>query len=173
MKTEPQTSRERSQLCKLIENMSVAMMTSIDAHGMLVSRPMSVLEMDNTGALWFFTDLRSAKVEQLDYINLNFIDEAHGTYVSLSGHGELETQRAHIDMMWTPFAKPWFPDGPDSPNLALLKFIPNTAEYWDTPNSKMVRILAMAASVVAGKPIALGQHNVLQHLSSPELTFTH
>ncbi len=129
--------------------------------------------MDSNGALWFFTDLRSAKVEQLNIINLTFMDAARGTFVSMSGHGELETHRAHIEMLWTPLARPWFPDGPESTNLALLKFIPDIAEYWDTPNSKVVRMLAMAASVVAGKPIALGQHNVLQHLSSPELAFHH
>lgn len=173
MKTENQTSNDRSQLCKLIENMSVGMMTSLNANGALISRPMSALEMDGNGALWFFTDLRSAKVEQLNQLNLTFIDTAHGTYVSMSGHGELETQRAHIEMLWTPLARPWFPGGPDSAYLALLKFIPDIAEYWDTPSSKMVRILAMAASVVAGKPIALGQHQVLQHLSSPEFALNH
>lgn len=56
------------------------------------------------------------------------------------------------------FAKPWFPEGPDSSNLALLKFIPDTAAYWDGPSSKMVRALGMIASVIAGKPVSLGEH---------------
>jgi hypothetical protein len=30
--------------------------------------------------------------------------------------------------------------------------------YWDSPGSKVVRALAMAASVVAGKPVGLGEH---------------
>ena len=68
--------------------------------------------------------------------------------------------------MWTVIAKPWFPDGPDSSNLALLKFIPNSADYWDGPSSKMVRALGMIASVIAGKPVGLGEHGSLTNLSA-------
>jgi hypothetical protein len=38
-------------------------------------------------------------------------------------------------------------------------------EYWDAPNSKVVRMVAMAASVVAGKPIGMGDHGTLTHLT--------
>jgi hypothetical protein len=64
------------------------------------------------------------------------------------------------------FAKPWFPDGPDSNNLALLKFTPETAEHWDAPSSKMVRAFGMIASVIAGKPVALGEHGSHTALSA-------
>jgi general stress protein 26 len=166
MKTVTQTTAERTQLCKLIEDLSVAMLTTIDADGALSSRPMTPLEMDGDGALWFFTDSRSAKVERLTNAHLSFADEARGTYVSLSGRGEMQMDRAHIERLWTPFAKPWFPDGPDSPNLALLKFVPDTAEYWDAPHSKMVRMFAIAASIVAAKPVGLGDHDTLSDLSA-------
>ncbi len=165
MKTEPQRNAELTQLCELIEDMSVAMLTNLDDKGAMVSRPMSPLEMDINGALWFFTDRHSTKVEHLRVLNLAFTDPAQSTYVSLSGRGELDTDRARIDRLWTPFAKPWFPDGPDSPNLTLLKFTPETAEYWDAPDSKMVRVLAMAASIVTGKPIGMGDHETLTGLS--------
>lgn len=165
MKIETQTSAEMTQLCKLIEPMSVAMLTNLDADGALVSRPMAPLEIDAAGALWFFVDLRSSRVEFLRIVNLSFADPDRATYVSLSGRGEIRSDHARVEQLWTPFAKPWFPDGPDSSNLALLKFVPHTAEYWDAPNSKMVRMFAMAASVVAGKPIGLGEHETLTHLS--------
>ncbi|MEO6118650.1 MAG: pyridoxamine 5'-phosphate oxidase family protein, partial [Methylotenera sp.] len=84
---------------------------------------------------------------------------------SISGIGEINTDRAHIERLWTAFAKPWFPEGPESINLALLKFIPNTAEYWDAPHNKMVRMFAMAASVVIGKPL-MGEHGRLTELTS-------
>lgn len=164
MKTETQNSTELTRLCKLIEHMSVAMLT-LDADGALLSRPMAPLEMDGNGALWLFTDLRSAKVEQLRVVNLSFTDQAQGTFVSLSGRGEIDTDRAHIERLWTPFARPWFPHGSESTNLALLKFVPDTAEYWDASHSKMVRMFAMAASVVARKPVGLGERNTFTELS--------
>jgi general stress protein 26 len=117
--------------------------------------------------MWFYTDLRSPKVEHLRVANLAFTDVAHGTYVSLSGRGEIDTNRAHIESLWTAFAKPWFPDGADSPNLALLKFIPESADYWDAPHSKMVRSFGVLASIVAGKPVGMGEHGSLSGLSLP------
>ncbi len=165
VKTEKQTSPERTHLCQLIQHMTVAMLTTVDDNGTLISRPMSPLLLDGSCALWFFTDLRSGKVKQIDAMNLNFIDSTRATYVSLSGSGEIITERSYIDRLWTPFAKPWFPDGPDSDQLGLLKFVPEIAEYWDSSHCKMVRMLALMASVVAGKPIAMGEHEIITELS--------
>ncbi len=165
MKTATQTNANFAHVAELIKDISIAMLTTVEADGTLASRPMAALEMDASGALWFFTDLRSAKVEQLHAANLSFTDEGHGTYVSLSGRGEIDTDRSRIQKLWTPFAKPWFPDGPESPNLALLKFVPETADYWDAPNSKMVRTFGIIASIVAGKPLGLGEHGSVSGLS--------
>lgn len=167
MKTETQHNPQLGKLCDLIKDITVAMLTNRDDDGDLVSRPMSPLLMDENGSIWFYTDRRSTKVEHLAVLNLAFSDAAKATYVSLSGHAELDNDRLQIDRLWTPFAKPWFPDGPASLHLSLLKFIPETAEYWDAPNSKMARMFAMAASVVAGQPIGLGEHETLKHLATP------
>ncbi|WP_394787089.1 pyridoxamine 5'-phosphate oxidase family protein [Rhodoferax sp.] len=171
MKTETQTTPELSRLAELVGGMSVAMLTTEDGHGGLVSQPMAPLELDASGALWFFTDLRSEKVEHLKRVNLSFSDEGRATYVSISGHGEIHDDRQRVEDLWTAFARPWFPDGAESTHLGLLKIVPHTAEFWDAPHSKMVRMFAMAASVVAGKPIALGEHDSLHHLSEPELRY--
>jgi general stress protein 26 len=165
MKTEEQTSAERSQLCQLIKHLQFAMLTTTDDDNQLVSRPMAPLEMPNDGSIWFFSDLKSAKVKQLRALNLAFTDADRGTYVSISGHGQIVKDRAAIKRLWTPAAKPWFPDGPDSPNLCLIKIVPEMAEYWDGPDSKMVRMFAMAASIVTGKPVGMGEHDVLTKLS--------
>jgi len=168
MKTDTPNTETLKQLADLLEGMNVAMMTTPAEPGQsgLVSRPMAPLLLDATGAIWFYTDVHSAKTAALDAVNLAFSDEGNATYVSLSGHGELVHDRERIKALWTSFAKPWFPDGPDSPSLALLKFVPHTAEYWDAPSSRMVRMLAMAASAIAGKPIGLGDHDKLTGLSA-------
>ncbi len=158
MKTEHQTSTDLQHVAQLIEDIPTAMMTTVEADGALASRPMAALEMDVDGALWFFIDLRSSKVEHLRVVNLSFTDIAAGTYVSLSGRGEIDTDRGRMERLWTPFAKPWFPDGPDAPTLALLKFVPDAADYWDGPKSGMVRVFGVIASVLAGKPIGMGDH---------------
>ena len=166
MKTEIQTGAERIQLCELIQHMHLAMLTTVNEDGALVSRPMAPMEMASDGSIWFFTSLETAKVKQLKLLNLSFSDADEGTYVSISGRGEISTDRERINRLWTPMAKPWFPDGPDSPNLCLIKVIPEVAEYWDAPHGKMMRLVAMAASIVTGKPVGVGDHDVLSELSA-------
>lgn len=165
MKIATQAIPELTHVAKLIDNIPIAMLTTSEADGALASRPMTALEMDAQGAQWFFTDVQSAKLDNLRALNLSFTDRDEGAYVSLSGHGEIDTDRARIHSLWTVFAKPWFPDGPDSSNLALLKFIPARADYWDGSSSKMVRAFGMIASIVAGKPVALGEHDSHNNLS--------
>jgi general stress protein 26 len=163
-------SAELDHIAKLIKPIPIAMLTTLDAHRTLSSRPMGLLEMDWDGALWFFTDIRSTKVKHLEVANLSFTDLDRSTYVSLSGHGEVVKDRERIERLWTAFAKPWFPDGPDSPSLALLKFVPAAADYWDAPDSRMVRAFGTLASIVAGRPIGMGEHGSIPDLASPSST---
>lgn len=165
MRIETQTKPELSHICSLIEPIRVAMLTTFDHHGALVSQPMVPLEMDAHGALWFFTDLRSEKVEHLQVVNLSFTDADRATYVSISGRGEIHEDRDQLERLWTPMARPWFPDGVESTHLGLLKIVPQEAEYWDVPHSRMVRLVAMAASAVVGRPVGLGEHETLTNLS--------
>jgi general stress protein 26 len=166
MKIATQPSAELTHVAKLIEGIPIAMLTTLDADGALASRPMTALEMDDQGALWFFIDVLSSKVDHLRVVNLSFTDRDKGAYVSLSGHGEIDSDRARIKSLWTVFAKPWFPSGPDSDNLALLKFVPDSADFWDGPSSTMVRAFGMIASVIAGKPVAMGKHGSHSALSA-------
>jgi general stress protein 26 len=154
----PQNTPEWARLAALIEGTPVAMMATLDDAGALTSRPMTPLAMDASGALWFFTDLQSDKLAQLQAVNLSFADAGRSSYVSLSGQGSIDTDATRIRALWTPLAKAWFPAGPESPDLALLKFVPRSGEFWDAASSRMVRLLAMAASMVSGKPVAMGDH---------------
>ena len=73
--------------------------------------------------------MQPSKVKHLRAVNLSFTDRDQGAYVSLSGHGEIDTDRGRIQSLWTGFAKPRFPEGPDSSNLALLKFVSDRGDY--------------------------------------------
>ena len=150
MKIETQCSAELSELARAIEPIAVALLTHRDAEGALVSRPMMALEMDGDGALWFVTALSATPVEQLGALNLSFSDPARSVYVSLSGRGELHVDRTRSARLWTTAARPWHADGPGSSNLALLKFVTNSAQRWDASQSQMVQIFAIAARVADG-----------------------
>jgi general stress protein 26 len=168
MNTLPQTRADLAHVAHLIGDIQVAMLTNVEADGDLASRPMVPLEMDADGALWFFTDLRSAKVEHLRVVNLSFSDIAGGTYLSLSGRGEIDTDPGRIQRLWTPLARAWFPDGPESSALGLLKFVPDVADYWDAPQGRMQRAFGAVAAALTGRPADPGEHGAHAGLSTPE-----
>jgi general stress protein 26 len=166
MKTETQTDPGMSRIAKLIDDVRVCMLTTQSENDTLVSRPMMALELDAYGRLWFFTNAQSGKVDELQQVNLAFADPDDGTYVSISGHGQLIRDRARTDELWSPMAKPWFPEGKDDPNLALLCVTVRDAEYWDSNSSKMMRLLALATSAAAGKPVGMGDHGKVHNPAS-------
>lgn len=166
MKIAAQRSDELTRMARLIDGMSVAMLTHPSHDGYLVGRPMAPLALDADGALWFFVDREAQHNEQLRSVNLSFVDAAKSIFVSVSGHAELVGNRERIAEMWTPLARPWFPEGAASTNLALLKVVPHHIEYWDAPHSRVMRLIALAASVVTGKPVGQGEHHSMTRLSA-------
>jgi general stress protein 26 len=136
------------QLIKLIEGKSVGMLTCLDYGGALVSKPITPLEIDNKGAIWFFIDLQAGSIVHLCNANLSFVEMHSETFLSISGSGEINKNQAVIESLWTDSSKTRFPNGPQSINLALLKFSPYAAECWDVSQSKMVSVYTMFASVV-------------------------
>lgn len=148
MNLAPQNCSDITQLTKLIEDRSIGMLTCLDYGGALVSKPITPLEIDSNGAIWFFIDLYAGRVGHLRIANLSFTEIHSETYISLSGCGEVNKNQAHIESLWTNAASACFPDGPKSINLALLKFSPYAAECWDISQKKMVSIFTMLSSVV-------------------------
>lgn len=156
MKIEEQSIPVMQKVAELIKDVRTVMLTSSEP-GHLHSRPMTPLQLDGQGNIWMFTS-REGFEGIPGNVNLAFADHDHGSYVSLEGAAQLVDDRQRIHELWTAAAKPWFPDGPDSPDLVLLKVETHEVAYWDSPGSKVVRMLAMAASVVGGKPMGLGEH---------------
>lgn len=157
MKTVAQNDDAFEQLSRLLEPLTLAMLTTIDADGTLVGRPMSPLELDADGALWFFTDKRSTKIDQLRSANLSFVDAAHGIYVSLSGQAQIYSDHKRTEPHWTKFTRPWSLEGPDSPHLALMKFVPKIGDCWDSAQNRMVRFLAVTAETIDGAAAVAGE----------------
>lgn len=147
MKIPPRHSAEFEQLSKLIEPMPLALLTGRDRDGVPLTSAMPAMAMDDDGALWLYADLGSRRLDPFQSMNLSFGEHASPGFVSLSGEARIESDRSLVDALWSPFAERWFPDGPDSPRLALLKFVPRTAETWDARREAMVSLFTPAATV--------------------------
>lgn len=163
----PAPDAELKALRDLIAGERVAMLTVAGEDGLLQSRPMTVLDHDAHGAFWFFCDCAPGderfRARHRD-ANLAFTRPSDSVWVSLSGHGEVLHDPERNRRLWTPMARPWFPEGPESPRLALLKFSPVRGETWEGPGNAVTRLFAAVASVAAGRPVAMGEHAVLHDL---------
>jgi general stress protein 26 len=153
-----QEDRRYDDVARKIEDIRVAMMTTAEDDGSLASRPMHVMRVDGDGSLWFLTKDGSHKLEHLRRVNLSFADKDDGDWLSVSGSGEVLRDRATIDALWSPMAKPWFPDGKDDPTLVALRVRADAIEYWDAPTSRMVRLMEMARAAATGTQARMGSH---------------
>ena len=128
------------------------------------TRPMATIEVDENGMLWFFTDLRSMKVEEVSeqhHVHLVYAHPGKESYLDVWGDAYISRDKEQIKEKWSPIVKAWFPKGEDDPNLALLQVRPRDVYYWDAESGKMVAFLKMAAGAVTGKRLAEGTEGKL------------
>lgn len=144
------------KLHELIEDIKVAMLTTVEDDGTLRSRPMVTQQFEFDGNFWFYTSADAPKVDEIkhdQHVNLSYAEPDDQKYVSVSGRGQIVRDRQKIEELWNPTYKAWFPKGLEDPNLALLKVSVDKAEYWDSPSGQVVRLVGFIKSVVTGEPI--------------------
>lgn len=151
-----QKSREESirKLHDLIKDIKVAMLTTAEADGSLRSRPMMTQKAEFNGQIWFFTEVNSAKVDEVQreqQVNVSYADPGSQTYVSVSGTASISRDRKKMEELWSPLHKAWFPKGLDDPNIGLLQVNVDKAEYWDAPSSTIVQLIGLAKALATGK----------------------
>lgn len=172
----PQASDDMGRLASHLEGQRTAMLSFSDEHGQITARPMTPLEMDAQGDIWMLALRRAMApifaVTTLRQANLTFSDAEHSVFISIAGVARLDNDAQRKAELWNAMARPWFPGGADDTDLLLLALRPHLADIWDGPESEVMRLLALTASVVAARPIGLGEHEIIQSAAaaSPPLT---
>jgi general stress protein 26 len=152
----------KDRLIHLLRKVRIAMLSTKGPDGRFHSRPMATSDVEFDGSLYFLTDDRSGKVGDLSKdpeTLVTFSDETKQIYLALRGRAEVIRDRNAVKAHWTAAARGWFPEGTDDPDVALIRFHIEDAEYWDAPNGKMVVLYAYAKAVLTGeKPGNVGEH---------------
>lgn len=155
----------RRKLRDLIKGIKFAMLTTVDAKGALRSRPMTTLEADEGGDLWFFTAADEPKVEDIrreEQVNVAYADPGDNRYVSVSGRARLVRDRAKIKELWRPIYKAFFKEGLEDPRLALLRVTAHEAEYWDSPSNFVTQTIRMVQTLLTGDESHMGDNAKLK-----------
>jgi general stress protein 26 len=154
----------REKLWHMIKDIRFAMFTTRHGNGHLHSRPMTTQTqaLGEDDALWFFMSRQHGPVGDLEadaQVNLAYADPDKDSYVSISGPAQVVEDPAEKQRLWSKMNEAWFPNGPDDPDVALVRVNITHADYWDVKASKLVQLYAMAKAVVTGKPPRdLGDH---------------
>jgi general stress protein 26 len=109
---------------------SAMLVTHGEGHS-LHGRPLSIAECDSD-ALWFATAIDSGKVDEIrDDSAVAVVLSGRRRYASVSGRAELVRDPARVQRLWKESWRPFFPGGPEDPNIVLLRVRVERGEYWD------------------------------------------
>lgn len=152
------------KLKEIVNDVKVAMMCTLMDEEKITSRPMSTAQIDDQGAIWFFTNDTSSKAQQIEdqyELVLCYSKPSDNTYATVHGRAKIVEDKDKINDLWNPLLKAWFPKGKDDPDLALIRVDPHHAEYWDDSSSRMVTFLKIAAASVTGGTYEGGEYGEL------------
>lgn len=152
------------RLGELIKGIKFAMLTTVEQDGTLRSRPMTTQQAEFDGDLWFFTEADAPKVDDVQQerkVSVTYAAPDDMRYVSLSGTATLVRDVPKQRELWSEANKIWFPDGPEDPNVALLKVQVNKGEYWESGSTKVGRLFDFARALVTGDESKVGENEKL------------
>jgi general stress protein 26 len=144
----------------IIEKVGVAMLTTKFGGG-LRARPLEARPDRAAGIIWFLTDMRSGKDDEVAAspdIGLVFIDAGDKAYLSITGRAEALRDTAQAAAIWKSSDQVWWPGGPDDPTLRVLRVEPKTAELWDGPSSLAGTAFEFAKAKLTGAKPNLGEN---------------
>lgn len=110
--------------------------------------------------MWFFTDEFAGKTGSLktdNPVSLTFSSPEEQVYLSLTGHAYLVEDEKLAGSLWNPVLNTWFP-GKKRQHLLMIKFVPESAEYWEEEDSKWKRIFYAGKALVTGDRYKSGPH---------------
>jgi len=130
----------------------------------LHARPMIVTEVEDGGALWFFTEVDSLKNIELDRdprVTLFFKEGNNGGHLKLDGTASLVTDPATIHRLWSPKMRACFTEGESDPRIGLLRVEPVSGEYWESCHGAAIAGIKMLFGAIVGKRVDPGVHGSL------------
>lgn len=131
----------------------------------ITTRPMSTRQVDEYGNIWFFsreTSDKNMEIRTGHEVQLMYAQPGDSEFLTVYGRAEILKDRAKIDELWSSFAKAWFNEGKDDPEITLIKVIPEDVHYWDTKNGKMISLLKIGVSALLNKELDSGVEGDLE-----------
>ena len=147
-----------SRAWDIIEKARIGMLTT-QFDGGLRARPLEARADREAGLIWFVTDVRGAKDDEIMAdrdIGLVFIDEDSRAYLSITGRASVTRDTAKATEIWKKTDDIWLHGGPDDPNVRVLRVEPIFAELWDGPSSAAGAAFEFAKARLTNEKLIFG-----------------
>ena len=164
------TEKKVEELHKLIDGVEIAMLTTRDASGRLIARPMATQAHDGAADVWFMTSSETHKVEEIESdpeVNVAYLNGSK-EWISISGTARLSHDRSKIREMYKPDWKAWFDDrggaydgGPDDPRIALIEINAEHVTYFKVNEPRPIVLFEIARAALTKSTPNLG---AIRHL---------
>ncbi|CAG5003571.1 hypothetical protein DYBT9275_03181 [Dyadobacter sp. CECT 9275] len=150
------------KLKEMVKDARICMYTTVQ-DGIITSRPMTSLDVDDEGNVWFFTSRHTDIGEGMGSqdVTLIYSDPSANNYISVAGTAYQVEDEDKKEKLWNPFAAAWFPEGKNDPDLVMLKVVTDEAAYWDAGSSKMIVFFSMLKAAITGRAPQTGNHGKL------------
>ncbi|GAA1904161.1 pyridoxamine 5'-phosphate oxidase family protein [Nocardioides lentus] len=148
-----------ARLAELADGERICMLTTLDADGRLVSRPMAHQQVTDVAELWFFAERDSRKVAHVrgnSHVGLTIASA--DTWISIDGTAEVVDDTAKAKELWNPWVEAWLPQGPEDHSVVLLKVTGDTGEYWDTPGGRVSSAVSLVKAKLTGERYEGGEN---------------
>lgn len=145
-------TEQLQKLNDLLKKFRFAMLTTRGHGGELRAHPLTVQETEFDGDLWFVIGRHASAVEDIahhDAVGVSF--SSSDAWLSISGTAHVVDDLAKLRELWGPTLEAWFPNGPEDPEVTLLKVDAEGAEYWDSPGGRIASAIAFVKHKVTGE----------------------
>ena len=122
------------KVAEMMRDIDFCMFTTASTEGGMYGRPMSNNgEVEFDGDIWFFSGADTRKIKEIKAdprVHLSYVDTQNFRFIAMSGEAEIVRDRDKKRELWLDELKRWFPDGPDSKDVVLIKVHPTLVAYW-------------------------------------------
>lgn len=162
--TQQERQQEIADLQEMIQSIRVGMFTTVGSDGRLRSRPMLTAKTGFDGDLWFFTRIShglATDVKPGAQVHIAYSCPQSDQYISVEGLATVVQDRQKQEVLWDDDLKPWFPNGVETEDMALIKVTVERAEMWDAHTSKFGEAVGYLKSMLTGQEEASYEHSTL------------
>lgn len=147
-----QSPSDLDKLSELLKKFRFAMLTTRTDDGKLAAHPLTVQEAEFDRDLWFIIGKNSSAVEDVARDPMSAYPSARMTrgYRLRAPRPSCPTPRSCANS-GIRRSRHGFPDGPENPNVTLLKVDAVSGEYWDSPGGRVATLVSLVKSKITGE----------------------